>query len=413
MTFPRSVVLLLLALAAASQEAAADSVNWTVTVSAKATSEITTNQTQQLTANLSGAGGIRGWTPAANTKNFNITWQLKSGVCQTLSDVLYDVPNTAPYYSIWYTYLGGTLHKLQIFAGNVGEQLLFEDTFDRSCANGYKSMTGSFDMTIVTSVVEMRSAVASGTLVGQLGEAVSASWYAAPQAQGDAALGSYTQSVTWDNPTVTLSVLANSDNVSGTVTGVFPSCVAEAETCDGKDNDCDGFVDENLDSLSCGAGACFNTVAACFSGNPQACAPLAASGEICDGLDNDCDGSTDEELGSVACGVGACAVTVAACASGSPQACAPLQPTAETCGDGIDNDCDALIDEGCTSGANKVCADDPLGVRCEKASQRAARKTSQTVTAASALRLTDGHKHQKKQKKEHKPKKHLAPPGRR
>lgn len=374
MTSRQAAIALAFALAVAPQKAAADSVNWTVTVSALATSEKTEFKSQQLTASFTNAGGVRNWTPASGTQSFHVTWELRSGVCQSYSGVLYNVAHTAPSYSVWYTYLGGTLHKLQIFAGSVGGPLLSEETFDLYCPNGYRSMIATFDMKMITKTVETRNAVATGTLVGGIGETVSAPWHAAPQAQGDAVLGSYSHSVTWDNPTLTLSVYPNSDNVSGTVSGVFPSCIAEAETCDGKDNDCDGFVDENLDSLSCGVGACFNTVPACFSGSPVVCEPLAPSGETCDGSDNNCNGLIDEDLGSLTCGVGLCANSVPACVLGNAQTCVPLSPTTEVCGDGLDNDCDGYADEGCSVGANRACADDPASVKCRKQSQNAEKK---------------------------------------
>ncbi|MGB0647243.1 MAG: hypothetical protein ACPGQS_08730, partial [Bradymonadia bacterium] len=55
----------------------------------------------------------------------------------------------------------------------------------------------------------------------------------------------------------------------------IPRFVAEVETCDGYDNDCDGLVDENLRGL---CGLCGLN-----------------SEEICDGIDNDCDGEVDND----------------------------------------------------------------------------------------------------------------------
>jgi hypothetical protein len=73
---------------------------------------------------------------------------------------------------------------------------------------------------------------------------------------------------------------------------------ATEATCDGLDNDCDDSVDEDLGTISCGAGVCTNSVPACTDGVVPECTPLEASStEICDGLDNDCDGTTDDEIG--------------------------------------------------------------------------------------------------------------------
>ncbi len=117
-----------------------------------------------------------------------------------------------------------------------------------------------------------------------------------------------------------------------------------SETCDGKDNDCDGKADEDLGTTTCGQGVCANTVVNCIGGNPQTCTPLPKGIESCDGKDNDCDGAIDEDLGSTTCGVGECASTVANCIGGIPQTCTPLPKGVESC-DGKDNDCDGAIDE--------------------------------------------------------------------
>jgi len=133
---------------------------------------------------------------------------------------------------------------------------------------------------------------------------------------------------------------------------------AQAESCNGQDDDCDGLVDEGLGNSTCGLGACLHTVPNCDDGAPVLCDPQAGAGpEVCNGKDDDCDGLTDEDLGSTSCGLGACLHTVANCSNGAPVLCDPLAgATPETC-NGKDDDCDSLADEdlGSTSCGLGVC----------------------------------------------------------
>jgi LruC domain-containing protein len=122
-------------------------------------------------------------------------------------------------------------------------------------------------------------------------------------------------------------------------------CVPADEICDGKDNDCDGDVDEGLGTTTCGVGACQTTSDNCVNGVANACVPGNPGIEVCDLVDNDCDGSIDEDLGVTTCGQGICQVTVENCVAGETQSCAPATPSCEVC-DGLDNDCDGLVDEG-------------------------------------------------------------------
>lgn len=80
----------------------------------------------------------------------------------------------------------------------------------------------------------------------------------------------------------------------------------------------------------------------------------------CDGVDDDCNGQIDD-LPLLTCGDGVCQVTVPSCVNGKLSECIPGPPTpGELCdgdNDGIDDDCDGFVDEGCpcVEGQVEVC----------------------------------------------------------
>ncbi|MCA9667210.1 MAG: SUMF1/EgtB/PvdO family nonheme iron enzyme [Myxococcales bacterium] len=152
---------------------------------------------------------------------------------------------------------------------------------------------------------------------------------------------------------------------------VWPPTSNDA-TCDGTDNDCDGQIDEDYASTSCGSntGQCVAGQTACIGGNPVCQNQVGPAPEQCDNLDNDCDGTVDNGFDKLndprTCGPnctqcslpnaiancvnGVCGIAVCANgwvdldnnpANGCEYQCTPTG--VEIC-DGLDNDCNGLTD---------------------------------------------------------------------
>lgn len=142
------------------------------------------------------------------------------------------------------------------------------------------------------------------------------------------------------------------------------------ELCDGHDNDCDGVFDEDFDKdadrySTCGTlreegGDPNNAFADCD--DSDASINIEAE-ELCDGIDNNCDGMIDE---GCECEPGEqqdCGSAVGACQQGR-QSCGTtgwgsecfdeVLPSEELC-DNIDNDCDAQLDEDAVCPDGLVC----------------------------------------------------------
>ncbi len=154
------------------------------------------------------------------------------------------------------------------------------------------------------------------------------------------------------------------------------------ETCNGKDDNCDGIIDDNpIDAnLPCGSsvGACKQGTLTCRlpnSNGGQPDVPGHSAGDVlicdgatgptaeqCDGIDNNCDGVVDDGPDGTPNslpGVGvdcstSCGNGKTVCKDGSIQCVGTSGGTVEVC-NGVDDDCDGIIDD------NPIDAGGPCG----------------------------------------------------
>ena len=146
------------------------------------------------------------------------------------------------------------------------------------------------------------------------------------------------------------------------------SCTGEiapvAESCNAIDDDCDGTTDEGNPEggtlCGSGTGACERGREVCTAGALVCTGGVTAVAELCNGIDDDCDGTTDDGNpgGGVACGpsAGACTAGATQCRGGVVLCEGAIGPTDELC-NGLDDDCDGTADEG-NPGGGSSCGTD-------------------------------------------------------
>jgi hypothetical protein len=126
----------------------------------------------------------------------------------------------------------------------------------------------------------------------------------------------------------------------------FKNGTCFAETCNGKDDDCNGAVDETFPDIqsacsSAKPGVCTPGKLSCIDAGEVCVSQVAPSAELCNTLDDDCNGQVDETfaLGTDNLNCGVCGRVCPPGASCQLGACREIN-----CADGLDNDADGGVD---------------------------------------------------------------------
>ncbi len=137
------------------------------------------------------------------------------------------------------------------------------------------------------------------------------------------------------------------------VVNCTPHQIDVPEECNNIDDDCNGVIDENTNGIRrCGLGACdVPGHFTCVDGHSSSdCPPPAPRDDTCDNVDEDCDGPRDEDypVTQITCGTGACLASgVHFCDRGQLiSRCTPRTPGPnDTVCNGIDDDCNGMADD--------------------------------------------------------------------
>jgi hypothetical protein len=205
------------------------------------------------------------------------------------------------------------------------------------------------------------------------------SWSTVPQRT--ACLTNYRASISAADPDGNLALLPCTTAIQAQEPATW-LCFDPKETCDNADNNLDGLVDEG--QVKCGTPphcpqteVCNGADDNCDGSIDEGCpgGPVAIGPEICDGCDNDGDSVADNGVMAIPCGqsspgncVGVLTCKPAqpvpfpgACAIGGGLNACSYAPQGEVC-DGVDNDCDGVVDDG-IAGVACEPAGTPPGLR--------------------------------------------------
>jgi hypothetical protein len=164
-------------------------------------------------------------------------------------------------------------------------------------------------------------------------------------------------------------------------TGTWLACSGQVtpavETCNALDDDCDGATDEPEDipglGQSCGLalGRCSPGVLQCIDGQEVCEGGEGPYDPECNGLDDDCDGAIDEadevadqEGQPCGSGEGECEPGETVCVGGEIVCQGGTQPSQEVC-NGLDEDCDGVIDNDAVCPPDSYCVDGACRPICD------------------------------------------------
>jgi hypothetical protein len=204
---------------------------------------------------------------------------------------------------------------------------------------------------------------------GTVDEGVTTTYYADTDQDGFGDANATTQACS-----VPQGYVTNDDDCDDSDPAIHPGAT---EVCNGKDDDCDGAVDEGVkttfyaDTDQDGFGNANATIEACsapqgYVNNDDDCDDSNAAihpgaTEVCNGKDDDCDGTVDEGVtvtyytdtdqdgyGNSAVATQACSAPAGfvAVAGDCNDSNASVNPGATEACNGIDDDCDGIIDDG-------------------------------------------------------------------